>query len=533
MIRSPETGVDGSRDLHTRTESVRAGGLLAAAAALAGVAYAVATWQQPHRAAIVILLIASSMTGALPLWSAAGLAQRPGLRKPVFLLRSVAMVAMVATLTALDGGIGSPLALLFFVRVVFVGMNHPLRLVVATGLLDVTALVIVGLATGASVTVLPFVATCLAVVALLCAWEATGHERQRAALALVSRADPLTGCLNRRGFEERLAAELDRSRRGGRRAGLVTLDLDDFKLVNDTRGHEAGDDLLCWVVERSGEVLRPMDSLGRLGGDEFAVLVPGAGAAEAREVAERLGNALGERVSVSVGVASFPYDGIDRDALHRHADKDLYAAKHGRAPEQRGPTTRELAWAAALSRAVELRTAETVDHGAAVAGYAVAIAERLGWSGGELALLRMAAMLHDVGKVAVADQILAKEGPLTSDEYEAIKAHPLAGAEIVGQVDGESPVVEWIRHAHEHVDGGGYPSGLCGDEIPMASRILLVAEAFDAMTTRRPYGKPMSRDDALAELWDAAGAQFDPSCVAALEHHLGGAPASSGELVAS
>jgi putative nucleotidyltransferase with HDIG domain len=208
--------------------------------------------------------------------------------------------------------------------------------------------------------------------------------------------------------------------------------------------------------------------------------------------------------------------------LHRHADHDLYAAKHGRAPEP-GPTTRELAWAAALARAVELRTAVPDAHASFVAGYAAAIAQELGWSGGELALLRMAAMLHDVGKVSVPDRILQKPGPLTTDEYEAIKSHPSAGADIVEQVDGLSPVVDWIRHSHEHVDGSGYPGGLCGDQIPMASRILLVAEAFDAMTNSRPYGSPLRDKDAIAELWDHAGGQFDPSCVAALEQHVSGA----------
>ncbi|MEA2449908.1 MAG: hypothetical protein QOG63_1840 [Thermoleophilaceae bacterium] len=532
MIRSPEIGVDGSPDLHSRIDSVRIGARLTAAAALAGVAYAVSTWQGPHRAAIVAIFLVAAASGHVALALGSGRIVHSRFREALFFSWSVGMIATVAVLVGLDGGTQSPLALLFFVPVVFVGLSYPLASVVAIGALDVAALVTVGLMTGASQAGLAFFAACLAFVALLCAWEAIHHERQRAALARASRVDPLTGCLNRRGFEERLHAELDRSRRSGRRAGLVTLDLDDFKLVNDTRGHEAGDDLLRWVATRAGEVLRPMDSLGRLGGDEFAVLLPGAGAREAREVGDRLRDAFGERVSVSVGVASFPYDGDDRDALHRHADKDLYAAKHGRAPEQRGPTTRELAWAAALARAVELRTAKAVDHGAAVARYALAIADGLGWSGGDLALLRMAAMLHDVGKVAVADRILAKEGPLTVEEYEAVKAHPSAGAEIVGQVDGHSPVVDWIRHVHEHVDGSGYPAGLCGDEIPLASRILLVAEAYDAMTTRRPYGAPMSRDAALDELWEGVGAQFDPSCVAALERHLGGSPAEHADLVA-
>jgi diguanylate cyclase (GGDEF)-like protein/putative nucleotidyltransferase with HDIG domain len=437
-------------------------------------------------------------------------------RELLFVAWSASMIAMIAAAAVLDGGVSSPLALLFFVPVVFVGLSYPLRSVVAIGVLDVATLVAVGLFTGAGQAGLAFYVTCLAVVALLCAWEAIDHERQRTALALISRADPLTGCLNRRGFEERLAAELDASRRAGRRAGLVTLDLDDFKIVNDTRGHEAGDDLLRWVAARAGEVLRPMDSLGRLGGDEFAILVPGAGGAEAARVASRLRDALGERVSVSVGVASFPFDGTDRDSLHRHADNALYAAKNG----DRGPGARELAWAGALARAVELRTTAAGEHGGAVAAHATLIAEELGWSGAELAQLRMAAMLHDIGKISVPDHILQKAGPLTADEYEAVKAHPTAGATIVEQVDGLSPVVDWIRHTHEHVDGSGYPAGLCGDEIPLGSRILLVAEAYDAMTSTRNYGPRLDQAEALGELWDSAGAQFDPACVAALERRL-------------
>jgi diguanylate cyclase (GGDEF)-like protein/putative nucleotidyltransferase with HDIG domain len=521
-MSSAETPLDDTAGLRSRVRSIRVGAHLTAAAAVAGLLYAASTWHDPHRPAILALFLAGVAWGHLPLLAGAERIVRSRHREAFFLVWSVATVAVTAFIVALDGGVRSPLSLLFFIPVVFVGLSYPQRSVVTIGVVDVLALVAVGIATGSSQATLAFFVTCLAAVALLCAWEALDHERQRAALARVSRADSLTGALNRRGFEERLDAELDGCRRNGRHAGLVTLDLDDFKLVNDTRGHEAGDELLRWVAERAGHVLRPMDSLGRIGGDEFAVLVPGAGPPEAREVAARLRDALGERVSVSTGVASFPIDATDRGMLHRHADHNLYSAKQDRAPEP-GPTTRELAWAAALARAVELRTAVPDAHASSVAGYAAAIAQELGWSGGELALLRMAAMLHDVGKVSVPDRILQKPGPLTSDEYEAIKSHPSAGADIVEQVDGLSPVVDWIRHSHEHVDGSGYPGGLCGDEIPMASRILLVAEAFDAMTNSRPYGSPLRDKDAISELWDHAGGQFDPRCVAALEQHVSGA----------
>jgi HD-GYP domain-containing protein (c-di-GMP phosphodiesterase class II) len=155
-----------------------------------------------------------------------------------------------------------------------------------------------------------------------------------------------------------------------------------------------------------------------------------------------------------------------------------------------------------------------------VAGYAAAIGRRLGWSGGQLALLRMAAMLHDVGKVGIPDSILRKSGPLTDDELEQMQLAPVSGAELVGRVEGLGPIVPWIYHAHEHVDGTGYPDRLSGDAIPLASRIIAVADAFDAMTSNRPYRVAMSRDEALAELQRCSGTQFDGHCVAALERTL-------------
>ncbi|MEA2468912.1 MAG: hypothetical protein QOJ57_3038, partial [Thermoleophilaceae bacterium] len=397
----------------------------------------------------------------------------------------------------------------------FAALSYPVPSVVAIGTLDVLAFVGTGVVGGhTSQAHLAFFAAVLSITALLCAWEAGDHDRQRDALARVSRADPLTGCLNRRGFEERLEAEIDGATRNHGSLALVVLDLDHFKAVNDTHGHEAGDDLLRWTVERAGETVRPMDSVGRLGGDEFAILVPGAGPAEAREVAERMRDALAERVQVSAGVASFPADGSDRNSLHRHADADLYTAKHGRAEG------RDLSFASALASAVNLRMAVPDEHLSAVPHFALAIAERLGLDPQETAMLRLAAILHDVGKVSVPDRILRKPGPLTVDEFEHVKGHPAAGAEIVAHIDGLSPVSEWIRHSHEHFDGSGYPHALRGEAIPLQSRILLVADAFDAMTSARPYGDPLTPEQALGELERASGRQFDPRCVDALAQHV-------------
>ena len=161
------------------------------------------------------------------------------------------------------------------------------------------------------------------------------------------------------------------------------------------------------------------------------------------------------------------------------------------------------------------------EHSTAVARYAAAIAEEMGWQGTDLALLRMAAMLHDVGKVGIPDSILRKAGPLTEDEFDQMRLAPVTGAELVGRVEGLGAIVPWIYHAHEHMDGSGYPEGLRGDAIPLASRIIAVADAFDAMTTQPPVPRSaLSREDAIAELHRCAGAQFDPACVEALERSV-------------
>jgi diguanylate cyclase (GGDEF)-like protein len=515
MPSSAPAPVEDRSELRSREQSIEIGTRLMLAAATAALAYAAGTWGAPHRSVVVALVLAAAGWALAPLMAGAERIVRSGRREPVVLGWSVGCVALIAALVVADGGARSPFALLFFLPLAFAALSYPLPSVIAIGTLDVLAFVATGLAVGdASQAYLAFVAALLAITALMCAWEALDHDRQRDALARVSRADPLTGCLNRRGFEERLEAELDGAIRGHGTLALVVLDLDHFKAVNDTHGHAAGDELLCWTVERAGETLRPMDTMGRLGGDEFAIVVPGAGTAEARDVAARLRDALAERVEVSLGVASFPADGADRDSLHRSADVDLYASKHGRAE------ARDLSFASALASAVNLRMAVPDEHFSAVPRWALAIGERLGLSNADAAMLRLAAILHDVGKVSVPDRILRKPGPLTVDEFEHVKGHPAAGAEIVAHIDGLSPVSEWIRHSHEHFDGSGYPDALRGSVIPLASRILLVADAFDAMTSLRPYGEPLPPEMALDELQRGSGSQFDPACVDALAQHL-------------
>ncbi|MGH2838453.1 MAG: bifunctional diguanylate cyclase/phosphohydrolase, partial [Thermoleophilaceae bacterium] len=406
------------------------------------------------------------------------------------------------------------------IPLVVVALTYPPMLVLAVGTLELLVYLMIAVnVDGRDDLSLSLFAVSLGITALVCAWQTRIRDAQRDELNRISRADPLTGCLNRRGFLERLEAELDEADRGGRAFTLIALDLDRFKAVNDSQGHAAGDELLRWTVEQLKENLRPMDSVGRLGGDEFAVLVPGAARPEALTLVGRINSQLAGRAPSSLGLASYPADGTTSQELQHHADAELYAAKEGRRIDT-APSRRELSWATALAQAVDTRIAVPDEHSSAVARYAAAIAEELDWSGTDLALLRMAAMLHDVGKVGIPDSILRKAGPLTEEEFEQMRQAPVTGAELVGRVEGLGPIVPWIYHAHEHLDGSGYPEGLRGEAIPRASRIIAVADAFDAMTTNRPYRPAMGREDAVAELRRCAGSQFDPICVDALERSV-------------
>lgn len=514
--------IENVSEIRFRIDSIGAGARLLYAVFGAGITYTAATWHLDNRPLIAALFVGLAICGLAVSRLPADRIVRSRRGEALFLAWSILWIAITGALVAVDGGGESPLVVLFFLPPVFAALSYPLPSVVAIGALSELTLVgVIGTQQSAEPVQVAFFVAALGMTAVLCAWQAQAQDSRREELALISRADPLTGSLNRRGFEERLNAELDESLRTGRPVAVVMLDLDNFKQVNDTRGHGAGDELLRSTVEAMNDTVRPMDSVGRLGGDEFILLLPGTGQAEALEVAARVREAVATHIDVATGVACFPAHGIGAEELLRHADQELYAAKEGRSLEHM-PGRRELSWAAALARAVDLRIRTSVsdEHSDRVSRYAAAIGERLGWGGPELALLRMAAMLHDIGKVSLPDGILSKTGQLSAAEYEQVKTHPTAGAELVSSVDGLEPILPWIRHSHEHFDGSGYPDGLSGEAIPPASRILLVADAFDAMTSGRPYRPAVPVDAALGELLRCAGRQFDPRCVEALDSHI-------------
>jgi len=319
--------------LQFRERSVRDGAWLTYVVAVVVAGYAVATWDRPHRANILVLLGVAVFGAYVLSRMPAPAIVRSRWREPFFLAWTTADVALIALVVGSDGGDWSPLRATFFLPLIFAALSYPPRSVAATGVLSVLgyvgAALIGGHATGETIGVFSALLTTAMVMGVS---QAVNRERQRGELQTLSRADPLTGTLNRRGFTERFAAELsDHVRHDGRPLGLIVIDLDDFKRVNDTRGHAAGDDLLCAVAAALASDLRPSDVLGRLGGDEFAVLLPEAGPGELRAAAARLEQRLGAVAAASIGTAALPVDGLCAEDLQRAADADLYRAKTRRA----------------------------------------------------------------------------------------------------------------------------------------------------------------------------------------------------------
>ena len=532
------TQIEDRSEVRFRVESIDIGIRLVLLMCTAGILYSLYTWDDRGGRQLIISLLGISAAVALTIY----LLPREQIvrsrwREPFFVFWSVLQILVITVAYGADKTTTSPLALLFFVPMVYAALSYPVPSVVAVAALDflcyIGAVSFVFTRLGLDTVEQPrpeysgFFAFTLAVIAILCSWYARHQDRRRTDLARISRADPLTGCLNRRGFSERFQAELNAAERSGQPLGLLQIDLDKFKQINDTRGHAAGDELLIWVVRTLQDMLRPTDWVGRLGGDEFAILLPGASRGNAAEVADRVRYALTERAPASIGIAVYPIDGADPGELHRRADTELYTQKEGRNGRALNPMDRkELSWATTLANAVDTRMAVQHEHSTNVGEFSAAIGRQLGRDEEEITLLRMAGILHDVGKVVVPDKILRKDGPLTPDEFEQIKPFPAAGAELVSRIEGMEPIIPWIRHSHERIDGNGYPDGLKGDAIPLGARILHVADAYDSMTSKRTYRSAMSLHQALSELRAGAGTQFDPDCVDALEEHLASAHAA-------
>jgi diguanylate cyclase (GGDEF)-like protein/putative nucleotidyltransferase with HDIG domain len=429
--------------------------------------------------------------------------------------------------------------------------------------------------------------------------------------------DPLTGLLNRRELHEHLRREIARGQRERRGFSLVLLDLDGFKTVNDTNGHSAGDRVLRAVASALERSSRASDVAFRMGGDEFALLLTGAQEERAAiDAAERACAAIAaadDRVSASYGIARWPADGPDDDALLVAADVRLYAMKAARGrhaaaavgvtsvsrccPERAARVavlsrlSRRLAQVeetaavievateeltkgfpcyttdfvgtelrvsprahglleedrllldaavaqiglalqlgellekvertftdtvAVLSGALEAKDAYTAAHTRVVADLATRVGARLGMAGAELRNLTHAALLHDIGKIAIRGDVLNKPGPLTDAEFAEIKQHTLTGVRMLERVEELEAVLPMIRSAHERWDGSGYPDRISGETIPLGARVICACDAYHAMVSDRPYRSALPASEAIEEMRRCSGSQFDPVVVDAL-----------------
>ncbi len=367
---------------------------------------------------------------------------------------------------------------------------------------------------------------------------AIGNTEDREKLAAQASADPLTGLANHRTFHERLGTEVTRAQRHGRALSLAVIDVDNFKQVNDTHGHEAGDRVLAAVGEILAEEAREEDVLARIGGDEFAWLLPESDRLAALAALERARGRIiaAELATISVGICDLELAANPED-LFRFADGALYWSKvNGRnttwlydpqvvqdlsAKERAEHLERSQALIGlrALARAIDAKDVSTREHSERVAEMSARLATASGWSATRVALLREAALVHDVGKIGVPDAILLKPGRLTADEYEVMKGHAELSAQIVADVLRPEQVA-WVRAHHERPDGGGYPRGLTHPEIPEGAALLALADAWDVMVASRPYSLPKTPAEAIAECRRLRGEQFTAAAVAALERVL-------------
>jgi two-component system cell cycle response regulator len=418
-----------------------------------------------------------------------------------------------AGLTEVDGGLAA------FQRLPVTPDNANRWVVVVEPLSPPSMLGLVGLAP---------LAMLLAALVLLVV-GVTGYRSAQRELRLAATTDILTGLGNRRLMVDDLDAAFGRAAKG-EEIRLALFDLDGFKVYNDTYGHPAGDALLTRLGRKLDATVQGHGVAYRMGGDEFCVLLNGGPGSEETLVAATI--ALSERgegfsVTASRGVVDLPGEASEPSDALRLADTRMYASKFSRRPSPERQS-RDV-----LLMALHERYPDLKHHLEDVADLSGRVGARLGLQGRQLEIVRRAAELHDVGKVAIPDSILRKPGPLDEEEWAFMQRHPVIGERILDAAPSLAEEARLVRAHHERYDGQGYPSGLKGNDIPLGARVVAVCDAYHAMVAGRPYKAAMSHDAAMAELKRCAGTQFDPQVVDAFVECLAEPPAVAAHIAAT
>ena len=360
------------------------------------------------------------------------------------------------------------------------------------------------------------------------------EDRLRDELQTLVVTDSLTGLHNRRYLHERLADEINRAEQHRHSLALMLLDVDNFKLFNDTYGHLGGDRVLRLVAEALVETSAENDIVARYGGDEFVIVLPNVSRHEAYQAGEQLRKHVSGAtidfegsepvpVAVSVGIAFYPDDATSEDRLIARADAALYVSKEAggnlitlSGDERNTESDKEsntFGALAGLVRTIDRKDRHTGAHSKEMAALAQSLGKSLGLPRDVIEALHHAGLLHDVGKIGTPDYILKKPGPLTPEERQIMQQHVVLSDLIVQGVPHLAHVAAAVRTHHERYDGTGYPGGLKGEQIPLVGRILAVVDAYSAMTMDRPYRKALTPDQAKEELRRGAGLQFDSELV--------------------
>ena len=361
------------------------------------------------------------------------------------------------------------------------------------------------------------------------------HTKELKNLANV---DELTGLYNHRYFQEFLQKSIDEADKKKQEVSLLFMDIDYFKNFNDINGHQAGDLLLKEIGQIMKNCIRGTDAVARYGGEEFAAILPNTTENDAIKIGERIRSSIqntyfkgqenqpDKNITISIGVSSYPKRAISKHQLINTADDALYRAKSfnrnrvelyhsvlDELSENRDiniDTVKSLKY---FINMINIKDRYTYGHTERVVIYSKYFGEYINLTEEEKIKLQVSAYLHDIGKLEIPEEVLNKKEKLTQSERQMFINHPQVGVDLIKNIEQLSEFKLIIKHHHERYDGNGYPSGLKGLDIPYLSRILTIVDSFDAMTSNRTYNKVKTKEEAIKELRDQAGKQFDPDLV--------------------